>query len=285
MEYFKKYFNKKDIPINPEFQKMSHEKLLKTMYSLKEENNKQKESLNKLSEQNNDLKNSILNRSKNSSEIKNIYNDLKFTLFATNDNEIEEKNKEFNDFLYDQYLLYSGLEEEEINDLNQLKINEENWSDNKDLFIFKQKIIERNYQELFRNIAASNELQNLFKTEENINNVNDNNINVKEKNTNLNNTKNNNDIKNENNDNKLSTLSDKIGSEKKNKTIKKNEEDKNKDKDKEPIKEKEKKVKSEIKKFNVDSLNQINSLKKKEEQNKILDSLLDNENDDEDEND
>ena len=283
MEYFKKYFNKKDIPINPEFQKMSHEKLLKTMYSLKEENNKQKESLNKLSEQNNDLKNSILNRSKNSSEIKNIYNDLKFTLFATNDNEIEEKNKEFNDFLYDQYLLYSGLEEEEINDLNQLKINEENWSDNKDLFIFKQKIIERNYQELFRNIAASNELQNLFKSEGNINN--DNNTKDNTKNTNMNNTKNNNDIKNDNNDKQLSTLSDKIGSEKKNKTNKKNEEDKDKDKDKEPIKEKEKKVKSEIKKFNVDSLNQINSLKKKEEQNKILDSLLDNENDDEDEND
>ena len=54
---------------------------------------------------------------------------MKNTLFSSEEIDVVEKNKEFNDFLYDQYLLYDGLEEEEINDLNQIKIKEENWED------------------------------------------------------------------------------------------------------------------------------------------------------------
>ena len=137
---------------------MSKEELLSLIYSLKEVNEKQKEKLNKLSEENrelNEIKDSILNKKKNNSEIKNIYNDLKFTLFSSNETEVNEKNKNFNDFLYDQYLLYDGLEEEEVNDLNQIKKIDDDLENNQDLFIFKQKVIERNYQELFRNMEAS----------------------------------------------------------------------------------------------------------------------------------
>ena len=103
------------------------------------------------------------------------------------------------DFLYDQYLLYGELEEEEINDLNQIKIKEDNWSDNKDLFIFKQKIIERKYQEFFRNNAASSELQKLF-------GVNNTNINITKDNNNDNNNDNNIE---DNKKEKLSVQSDK----------------------------------------------------------------------------
>lgn len=306
---FWKGWNKKEIQINPKFEKMSHEELLETMYKLKEENNKKKETSITLTEENKELKDSILNKSKNNLGVKNIYNDFKSTFFSSNDSSenFSEKNKDFNDFIYDQYLLYGGLEEEDINDLNQFKINEDNWSDNKDFFIFKQKIIERNYQELFRNMAASNELHNLFKTEEenmNGNNINEDNINNNTNDNNINEdnkiNKNDNEIKEENKGDKLSSLSDKIENEHKDKKNQKQKNDKVKEKEKEDEKEnngkekenekekgkeqkeiKEKKSSSEINKFNSGRLNPLNNIKKKEEEKNYFDDLLNNENDEE----
>ena len=275
MKYFKNFFNQQDIPINPAFENMTQEELLRLIYSLKEVNDKQKENLNKLSEENEDLKDSILNKKKNNSEIKNIYNDLKYTLFSSNEIEINEKNKDFNDFLYDQYLLYDGLEEEEVNDLNQIKKIDDYLENNKELFIFKQKIIERNYQELFRNIEASKQLQKLFpikkeniindiiiedkKIEKEKNVIKDNNNEVK---------KNKNENKKEVKDIKKSSLSDKKleGKKKHKKKEKENE-------------EKKKELNNIIQnKMNIESLNPI---KKKEEKNNFLDNLLnDDDNDD-----
>ena len=213
------------------------------------------------------LKNSIVNQKKNSSDLKDIYK----TLFLSNETNVNEKNKEFNDFLYDQYLLYDGLEEEDVNDLNQLKIKEDNWSDNKDLFIFRQKIIERNYQKLFRNIAASKELQNLYGIKEDL--INDDNLDYS---TEENNNKNNenikeNEIKEEQKDNtdELVILSDKIDG---NKKKKKNKKKQNKEKEKE--KEKEKSEKKDSNKFIQGNLNPINNLKK---DNINLDNLLEDE--------
>lgn len=294
MKYFKNFFNQQDIPINPVFENMTQEELLRLIYSLKEVNDKQKENLNKLSEENEDLKDSILNKKKNNSEIKNIYNDLKYTLFSSNEIEINEKNKDFNDFLYDQYLLYDGLEEEEVNDLNQIKKIDDYLENNKELFIFKQKIIERNYQELFRNIEASKQLQKLFPTKkENIINdiiiedkkiekekeknvIKDRGIedNMIEKESNIikgNNNevkKNKNENKKEVKDIKKSSLSDKKleGKKKHKKKEKENE-------------EKKKELNNIIQnKMNIESLNPI---KKKEEKNNFLDNLLnDDDNDD-----
>ena len=250
--------NNVEITINEKFKKMDRNKLIDTIYKLQEENNEDKELIEKLSLENNDLKDTILLRQKNSShtsEIKNIYNDLKHTLFSSDNNNINEADKELKDFIYDQYLLYGGLEEEEINDLNQLKIKEDNWSDNQDFFNFKQKIIERNYQELFRNIAVSNELQKLFGTKKNIKNENkkeNEKIKVKQD-TEINKT----NIKEEN----LPTVEETIrGGEKNNKKNKSNK--------------KEKKIenKNSNNNFNFDS---INPLKKKEKNNDFLNDLLD----------
>ncbi len=145
---------------------MSKEELILTANTLKDANNNLKTSLNELTSKNDNLKETILDIKKKSSEIKNFVKDMKYTLFSTADIDNNEKNKELNDFIYDQYFLYGGLEEEEINDLNQIKMTEDNWADNKDFFILKQKIIERNYQELFRNINISEELNKLFSFKE-----------------------------------------------------------------------------------------------------------------------
>ena len=173
MNFLGNYFGKKEeIIIDPKFKRMSKEELILTANTLKDANNNLKSSLKELTTKNNNLKETILDKKKLSSEIKNFVKDMKYTLFSTGEIDNNEKNKELNDFIYDQYFLYGGLEEEEINDLNQIKMKEDNWADNKDFFILKQKIIERNYQELFKNISISEELNKLFpfKEEENKNN-------------------------------------------------------------------------------------------------------------------
>ena len=173
MNFLGNYFGKKEeIIIDPKFKRMSKEELILTANTLKDANNNLKSSLNELTTKNNNLKETILGKKKKSSEIKNFVKDMKYTLFSSGEIDNNEKNKELNDFIYDQYFLYGGLEEEEINDLNQIKMKEDNWADNKDFFILKQKIIERNYQELFKNISISEELNKLFpfKEEENKNN-------------------------------------------------------------------------------------------------------------------
>ena len=268
MNFLIKYFNQNEYQINPDFEKMPQEQLVNLAYSLKEKNNKNKEEIDKYTEENNTLKDTILNRKKNTSEIKSIYKDLKNTLFFSSEEpDINQKNKDFTDFLYDQYLLYGGLEEEEINDLNQIKIKEDNWSDNQDLFIFKQKIIERNYQELFRNIAASNELKKLY----GLNNViNDNNSNV---------VKDSSNSTEDNKKEKLNLNSDKnvaVTGEGKKKKVKSK-----KDKDKDKLKDK--KSSSDLKsKINIDSIDPIKNMKKKEETNNLLDDLLKEDNIEED---
>ena len=167
MKFFGNYFGKKEeIVIDEKFKNMSKEELILTANTLKDANNNLKTSLNELTSKNENLKETILDIKKKSSEIKNFVKDMKYTLFSTADIDNNEKNKELNDFIYDQYFLYGGLEEEEINDLNQIKMTEDNWADNKDFFILKQKIIERNYQELFRNINISEELNKLFSFKE-----------------------------------------------------------------------------------------------------------------------
>ena len=263
--------NNDEIPINENFRKMTHDQLLDTMYKLKDDNNKNKELIDKLTFENNDLKDTILLKKKESSdtlEFKNIYNDLKHTLFSS-DNNINENDKEFKDFIYDQYLLYGGLEEEEINDLNQLKIKEGNWSDNQDFFIFKQKIIERNYQELFRNIAASNELQKLFGVKKNL--INENHKKIINNKTKQNDEKNKEDNKEKNKEKYSPVVDEKTGNEEKSNKKHKN-------------KEKGKKIENKNSKnnFNFES---INPLKKKEKNSNIFNDLLDDENKDEDNND
>lgn len=239
MKFLGNYFGKKEeIEIAPKFKRMSKEELILTANTLKDANNNLKTSLEGLTTNNNSLKEIILNKEKKSSELKSFMKDMKNTLFSSSDIDNNDKNKELNDFIYDQYTLYGGLEEEEINDINQIKIKEDNWIDNKDFFILKQKIIERNYQELFKNILISEELNKLFFNEG-----------IKEDNNNIN--VENNLITNKSND----------ISNNKNKDIEKsNQKENKKQKIKKKNNEKNKKDKEENK-FNIDNLN-LNKNKK-----------------------
>ena len=230
---------------------MSKEELILTANTLKDANNNLKTSLNELTSKNENLKETILDIKKKSSEIKNFVKDMKYTLFSTADIDNNEKNKELNDFIYDQYFLYGGLEEEEINDLNQIKMTEDNWADNKDFFILKQKIIERNYQELFRNINISEELNKLFSFKEKENEDNSIKDIKQEKKEEIKLDENN--IKKDENKEEKKKVKKEIKKHKIKKQKKKKEEKENKKK--KEIKE-EKEKKEEKNKFDIDKLNQ-----------------------------
>ena len=64
---------------------------------------------------------------------------------------------EFKKFLSEQILFY-GLQEDDIDNLNNLTntLNDYDWSQNKDLFMFKQRLLENNFNEMFRNLVIMN---------------------------------------------------------------------------------------------------------------------------------
>ncbi len=194
---------------NKEYEEISKEELVSIASNFNFENKALKSNLDNKINENKILKNAILNNEDDSSKFNKFFNEIK-TTFLTNENDKTSDNiylNRFKNFLYSQCLFYGGIEDDDINFLNQVKINQnEDW-EGKDIFIFKQKIIERNYNELFKNLLISNELNKISDKplkDNKINNLSNKNINLNEKNkrTTLNDiisNNNNNDINNINN--------------------------------------------------------------------------------------
>ena len=139
---------------NKEYEEISKEELASIASNLNIENKALKIDLENKINENKIFKNNILNNDDDSSKFNKFFNEIK-TTFLTNENDKNSDNiylNRFKNFLYSQYLFYGEIEEDDINYLNQIKINKnEDW-EGKDIFIFKQNIIERNYNELFKNI-------------------------------------------------------------------------------------------------------------------------------------
>ena len=192
---------------NKEYEEISKEELVSIASNFNFENKALKSNLDNKINENKILKNAILNNEDDSSKFNKFFNEIK-TTFLTNENDKTSDNiylNRFKNFLYSQCLFYGGIEDDDINFLNQVKINQnEDW-EGKDIFIFKQKIIERNYNELFKNLLISNELNKILdkplkdNKNDNLSNININ-LNEKNKRTTLNDIiSNNNDINNFNN--------------------------------------------------------------------------------------
>ena len=163
-----------NIPNDEKFKEMSKEELTNIASILTDENKQLKEKMNLIMNENNLLKNSIINNSnEKNSEFGKIYNDLKETFLNFNEDD-DNNNKNLNNFktfLYNQFLFYGGIEEDDVNFINQININnDQDWEKNHEIFLFKQKILERNYNEMFRNLLISKEINNLIEGKKNINN-------------------------------------------------------------------------------------------------------------------
>ena len=165
MSFFELFKSKKPEKNNPLYEKMEREELVNVASNLNIENKALKNNLEEKIKENKQLKNSILNSNDNSSGFNKFFNEIKTTfLNPEDDNDFDKKySKQFKNFLFDQYFFYGGIEEDEINFLNQINVNkDEDYQNNKDIFLFKQKILERNYNELIRNLLISNELNNIL---------------------------------------------------------------------------------------------------------------------------
>ena len=153
------FTGKHDQTIHEKFTDMSHEDLVSTASILQEEYDNLKKNYGNLEKENKLLKNSVINNSSDQdSKFGKFYNNFKSVIL--DDNATTDKNlNDFKSFLYNEYLFYGGIEENDVNFLNQIKINEDSdWENNKNAFLFKQKILERNYREIFNNLLISNEI-------------------------------------------------------------------------------------------------------------------------------
>ena len=165
MSFFELFKSKKPEKNNPLYEKMEREELVNVASNLNIENKALKSKLDEKIIENKQLKNSILNSNDNSSGFNKFFNEIKTTFLNPEDEDDFDKKytNQFKNFLFDQYFFYGGIEEDEINFLNQINVNkDEDYQNNKDIFLFKQKILERNYNELIRNLLISNELNNIL---------------------------------------------------------------------------------------------------------------------------
>ena len=153
------------------YENMTKEQLVKTTSYLNNENKSIKSELTNIINENNLLNNSVINNSENnSSQFGKFFLDIKNSFFNDQYNDYYKDLNSFKTFLYDNNLFYGGIEENDINLLKKKKINvDENWNDNKNAFLFKQKLLDRNYKELFKNLFISKEFNNLINSKNNVN--------------------------------------------------------------------------------------------------------------------
>lgn len=123
------------------------------------------------------LENSVLgNDDKNStqSHFSNLFKDLKSTftysqagdtklLLSGTGNDSNPTVSEFKKFLCDNILFYNSIDEDDVEYLNNINISGDEWEKNKDLFLFKQKILEKNYNEMFKNMTVAKDIDDLHR--------------------------------------------------------------------------------------------------------------------------
>ena len=150
---------------NEDYNKMSKEQLVPIATNLKNQNQELKNNLKNIMDECSLLENSIINNSNdNNTQFGKIFIDLKNSLLTyENGKNINNNSIEFKKYLYRNNLLYGGIEEDNIDLLKEIKIKQDDeWKNNKDSVLFKQKLLERNYKEFFRNLLMSKEFSNIL---------------------------------------------------------------------------------------------------------------------------
>ena len=156
----------KETPVDGKFSDMSKEDLITTATILQDGYDKLKVDYSNLQKENKLLKNSVINNSnEQSSEFGKFFSNFKNAIL--DDGISPEKNlNDFKSFLYNECLLYGGIEEDDVNVLEQINIiDDSDWENNKNIYLFKQKVLERNYREMFNNLLISHEINTFLKKE------------------------------------------------------------------------------------------------------------------------
>ena len=97
---------------------------------------------------------------KNSERIFNkLLNNAKNAFFDTNTS--NDNLSDFKSFLIDNNLFLYSFDDEEISVINELTLSDFDWNENKKLFLLKQKLLERNYKLLMRNLQENEKLKEI----------------------------------------------------------------------------------------------------------------------------
>jgi hypothetical protein len=141
---------------------------------LKDENRVLKDKVNLMLKENELLQQSVFNDEiASKTQFGKIFSGLK-TAFFSNESltGVNQSVVDFKTFLFENLLYHSeNIEEDDIEYLNNITISEEDWSKNRELYIFKQKLLSRNYQELIKNMLISNELNEFYKAKTDVSKV------------------------------------------------------------------------------------------------------------------
>ena len=156
----------KETPVDDKFSDMSKEDLITTATILQDGYDKLKVDYSNLQKENKLLKSSVINNSnEQSSEFGKFFSNFKNAIL--DDGISPEKNlNDFKSFLYNECLLYGGIEEDDVNVLEQINIiDDSDWENNQNIYLFKQKVLERNYREMFNNLLISHEINTFLQKE------------------------------------------------------------------------------------------------------------------------
>lgn len=97
---------------------------------------------------------------KSNSGFGKIFKDVKSTFF---DGMKCDSLDGFKKFLYENSIFYSKFDEEEISLINEFQINDIDWNNGKEIFILKQRLLQRNFRLLSKNMIRNEELAGIEK--------------------------------------------------------------------------------------------------------------------------
>lgn len=100
-----------------------------------------------------------------------LLSDVKSTLLELN-SKGNDSILEFKTFLNENSLFYSTIHDDDIDYLNELNIEDADWNENKSIIVLKQKILERNYKNLIKNVSVARTLNQIEGSKRNILNEN-----------------------------------------------------------------------------------------------------------------
>lgn len=125
---------------------------------MRDENKILKEKMKLLYEENEKLKQVMLlgeKETSKSSNINRLFKDFKTMLFENKANQAITNFKQF----LSEHLIFNNIDEEDVDFFNSINISDSNWAESKHIYIFKQRLIEKNYRDMFKNAVISNELR------------------------------------------------------------------------------------------------------------------------------
>lgn len=197
-----------------DYNSLPYDKLLLKASQINSETQKMKNKIDKFTSENNILKNSIINNSTNGTESKfgKVYNNMKNSYLKQKSQNFDLDD--FKNYLYNQKLLYGISDEGNINLIKLQEISDDDWNNNKNEYLFRQNILERNLNEFYRNILMSKELNTKLKKKGDKQNNDKNGTNKNERNEK--NEKKNNEVNKKNENNEIVTPKKEIKEEKSN---------------------------------------------------------------------